>query len=98
MIRIFTDFNTESLGKVPIDFPASLKDIEKQGVDLIEGLRVLVYDDSFEMEAVVEKDQGKWHARLIEGTGRDIPGTYRAPNLDLERQLFDRQEKTKGSS
>ncbi len=68
MIRIWADF-TYHPKLLPLIFKGSISDIREQNVNLYEGLHIIVYDDSYEAEAVVEKIKGEWCARIIEGTG-----------------------------
>ena len=68
MIRIWADF-TYQPKLLPLIFKGSVSDIRDQNVNLYEGLHIIVYDDSYEAEAVVEKIKGEWWARIIEGTG-----------------------------
>ena len=71
MIRIWADFTDLGGGLIPLDYKGSIRDIRRQNVVLREGLHIIVYDDSYQSEAIVEKKQGEWYARLIPGTGRD---------------------------
>ena len=72
MIRIFGDFNALSEGRLPLSFKGSIEDIRRQNVELSEGLRVIVYDDQYQAEAVVERVRGEWYGRIVSGTGRVI--------------------------
>jgi hypothetical protein len=70
MIRIFGDFNALSGGHIPLYSQGSLEDIRKQNVELREGLRVIVYDDQCQADAIVEKIGGEWYGRVVESTVR----------------------------
>ncbi|MBO0888999.1 hypothetical protein J2P12_07865 [Candidatus Bathyarchaeota archaeon] len=70
MIRIFADFNAREGDRLPLDFEGSFSDIRKQKVELQDGLRIIVYDDQVEAEAVVQNVKGEWYARIIDGTLR----------------------------
>jgi hypothetical protein len=70
MIRIFGDFNALSEGRLPLFFKGSTEDIRRQNVELSEGLRVILYDDQYQAEAVVHKVRGEWYGWIIPGTGR----------------------------
>ncbi len=68
LIRIYGNFNNvEANGCIPL-FDAD--DTKSEQVELKEGLRVLVWDASFEEEGVLELREGEWWARLLPGTGR----------------------------
>ena len=71
MIRIWADFNALQGEYLALDFEGSFRDIRRQRVELSEGLHVIIYDDSYQSEAIVEKVKGVWLARLIPGTRRD---------------------------
>lgn len=70
MIRIFADFNALDGDKLPLIFKGSVEDITRQNVDLREGLLIIVYDDGYEAEAMLEKVRGEWYAKVVAGTGR----------------------------
>ena len=53
---------------LPLVFKRSVEDISKQNIDLRKGPHIIVYDDSYEAEAVVEKIKGEWWGRIVEGT------------------------------
>jgi hypothetical protein len=71
MIRIWADFTDLGGGLIPLHYKGSIRDIRRQRVELREGLHIVVYDDTYQSEAIVEKVKGEWLARLIPGTGRD---------------------------
>ncbi len=71
MIRIFSDFNYSSR-LLPLRFKGSFEDIRKQNVELREGMHIILYDDMCQAEALVEKVQGEWWARVI-GKITNIP-------------------------
>ena len=71
MIRIWADFTALQGKYLALDFKGSFRDIRRQKVELSEGLHIIVYDDTYQSEAIVEKVKGEWLARLIPGTGRD---------------------------
>jgi len=73
-------------GLIPLDYKGSIRDIRRQNVVLREGLHIIVYDDSYQSEAIVEKKQGEWYARIIPGTGRDASARPPSP-LDDERDF-----------
>jgi len=79
MNRIWADFNALDGDLIPLDFEGSFRDIRRQKVELSEGLHVIVYDDTYQSEAIVEKVKGEWLARLIPGTGRDAPANPPPP-------------------
>jgi len=70
MMRIYADFNAIDGNKLPLIFKGSIRDIQRQNVDLREGMRIIVYDDGYEAEGIVEKVRGEWYAHIVEGTGR----------------------------
>jgi hypothetical protein len=79
MIRIYADFNAREEfesrfegGRVPLFCNGGLQDIRAHNVELHKGLRIIVYDDGCEAEAIVEKVRGDWWARIA-GTIRQIP-------------------------
>ena len=63
MIYIWADFNY-SAKLLPLRFKGSFDDIRRQNVDLREGLRIIVYDDQCQADAIVEKIQGEWWTRV----------------------------------
>jgi hypothetical protein len=65
MIRIFADFNY-STKLLPLRFKGSFEDIRKQNVELREGMHIILYDDMCQAEAIIEKIQGEWWARVTE--------------------------------
>jgi hypothetical protein len=69
-VRIFADFNY-STKLLPLRFKGSNEDLRKQRVDLHQGLHIIVYDDMCQAEAVVEKIDGEWWARVT-GKIREI--------------------------
>ncbi len=71
MIRIFADFNNLSPCRIPLNSEGSLADIRMQNEQLREGMRVLVYDDMCEAEAVVEWFHGGWYGRVVLATFRN---------------------------
>jgi hypothetical protein len=71
MIRIFADFNY-STKLLPLRFKGSFEDIRKQNVELREGMHIILYDDMCQAEAIVEKIQGEWWARVT-GKITNIP-------------------------
>jgi len=71
MIRIFVDFNY-STKLLPLRFKGSFEDIRKHNVELREGMHIILYDDMCQAEAIVEKIQGEWWARVT-GKIANIP-------------------------
>ena len=71
MIRIFADLNY-STKLLPLRFKGSFEDIRKQNVELREGMHIILYDDMCQAEALVEKVQGEWWAR-VNGKITNIP-------------------------
>ena len=71
MIRIWADFTDLGGGLIPLHYKGSTRDIRRQKVELREGLHIVVYHDTYQSEAIVERVKGEWRARLIPGTGRD---------------------------
>lgn len=72
MIRIYTDFNAREGstdphegGRLPLDCLGAFRDIRRQNVELHEGLRIIIYDNDIEAEAVVEMFRGRWYGRLV---------------------------------
>jgi len=72
LIRIHGDFNhKDEAGRVRLDTPDAVRDIEMLGNQLREGERVLVHDvGGYEAECVLERVNKGWRARVISGTGR----------------------------
>ena len=72
LMRIYGNFNdVEADGRIPL---YDADDTKNERVELKEGLRVLVWDASFEQEGIVEFKEGEWWARLVPSTGRRRPG------------------------
>jgi hypothetical protein len=71
MIRICTDFTAREGGdphgggRVPLDLLGSFRDMRRQNVELHEGLRIIIYENDIEAEAIVEMSRGKWYGRLV---------------------------------
>ncbi len=80
MIRIWADFNGIDGDRLALDVKGSIADIRRQGVVFREGLRIIVYDDGYQAEAIVERVEGEWFARVIPGTGRAVDS--KPPPLD----------------
>jgi hypothetical protein len=70
MIRIWADFNALDGDLIPLDFKGSFADIRQQKVELREGLHIMVYDDGYRAEGIVEKVKNRWYARIVPGTGQ----------------------------
>ena len=85
MTRIWADFTDLGGGLIPLDYEGSIRDIRRQKIELREGLHIIVYDDTYQSEAIVEKVKGEWLARLIPGTGRDAPANPPPPIGEDER-------------
>jgi len=85
MIRIWADFTDLGGGLIPLDYKGSIRDIRRQNVVLREGLHIIVYDDTYQSEAIVEKIKEEWLARLIPGTGRDARANPPPPIDENER-------------
>ena len=47
MIRIWADFTDLGGGHIPLHYKGSTRDIRRQKVELREGLRIVVYDDTY---------------------------------------------------
>lgn len=75
MYRIFADFNALSHGRLPLSFKGSEEDIRRQGIQLRDGLRLIVYDDECEAEGIVVRKSGEWIAQVVEGTLHSIGGS-----------------------
>jgi hypothetical protein len=96
MIRIFTDWNAREDargrfegGFVPLTCLGSYVDIRRQNVELQEGLHIIVYDEELQAEAVLEKYQGDWWARLV-GTITEIPeGERTIPDPNYQPSVSD---------
>ena len=61
-IRIWADFTALQGEYLALDFKGSFRDIRRQKVELSEGLHIIVYDDTYQSEAIVEKVKGEWLA------------------------------------
>jgi hypothetical protein len=72
MIRIWGDFNNRDGDWIILDTVGSKKDLRRYAKQLREGLRVVVHDDSYEAEGILEWKGGVWRARILWDTGRNM--------------------------
>jgi hypothetical protein len=73
LIRIYGDFNhRDQQDRVRLDTFGSERDLAKLQTVLEPGLRVQVYDDSYEAEGILEIVEGGWRARILWETGKDL--------------------------
>lgn len=72
MIRIWVDFNNRDGDWVILDTAGSKEDLRRHSKLLREGLRVLIHDDSYQAEGILESLGGVWRARILWETGRDL--------------------------
>ncbi len=73
VIIVYGDFNHRDVrGRVRLDTVGSEEDLRKVRVALTPGLRVTVYDDSYQAEGIMEFVEGTWRARILWETGKDI--------------------------
>jgi len=72
---IYVDWNEEfGHDLMGLHCPGSVADIEKQKLTLENGMRVKLYGDDLEAEAIIQFDQkGKiWMGKIIEGTLKTV--------------------------
>ncbi len=74
MLRFYVDFNyCDDVDLIVVRADLRLN-AEIDESSLIEDLRVLLYDESLECEAILRRGKrGQWVAKLDRGTLRDIP-------------------------
>jgi hypothetical protein len=58
MIRIWAEFTALQGEYLALDFEGSFRDIRRQKVEVREGLHIVLYDDTYQSEAIVEKVKG----------------------------------------
>jgi len=78
-----------------------MAEIRMQNAQLREGSRVLVYDSTFEAQAIVDKFQGCWYAQVRCETVRDANERLHAEWIDalhLELQKMKPDKKNPESN
>ncbi len=63
--RVYGDFNGLDRGYVPLDTHGSTEDLEAFGDAVQDGLSIVVFDDSCEADAVLERLGDEWSARIV---------------------------------
>jgi hypothetical protein len=66
--KVFVDFNnTDDRGRIRLDTPGTIDDLCDQGIELVEGLELTLYQVDVEMKAVVEYslEEQQWVARRV---------------------------------
>jgi len=73
--EIYVDWN-DNYGPnlIELDCAGSQRDIEKQGITLTEGLKVKIYGDELEAEAIIRHfpNERTWVAEVLEGTLKTV--------------------------
>jgi hypothetical protein len=73
VVRIWGDFNNLiARDLVLLNTLGSLRDLERLGRKLRSGLRVVIYDGSYEAEGILELVGKHWRARILWETWRDV--------------------------
>ena len=101
MLHIFADFNDFPGWRVPLGYPGPMAEIRMQNAQLREGSRVLVYDSTFEAQAILDKFQGCWYAQVRCETVRDANERLHAEWIDalhLELQKMKPDKKNPESN
>lgn len=65
--RVFVDFgNADDMGRVRLNTVGTINDLCDQGIELVEGLELTLYQEEVEMQAVVEYslEEQQWVAKV----------------------------------
>ncbi len=65
--RVFADFmNSDRVGRVRLSCAGTVEDLQHLGLQLVPGLRLLLYNEEVEAEGVVEysEEERRWVARI----------------------------------
>lgn len=74
MKRIFADFNNfDTQGRVRLNTNGTKEDLKKLELRLVNGMKLLLYDDGLQVEAVVEfsNEENIWVATIDVITNHD---------------------------
>ena len=66
--RVFVDFNnTDDKGRVRLNTEGTIDDLRSQGIELVEGLELTMYQVEVEMQGVVEYslEERMWVSRRV---------------------------------
>ncbi|MFZ2959788.1 MAG: hypothetical protein WA705_23145 [Candidatus Ozemobacteraceae bacterium] len=73
MIRIWGDFNSrDEEDRIRLNTVGSLEDLDKYPKQIRGGLRIIVFDDDFEVDGILEFSEGIWKAKLLLDTGKTV--------------------------
>jgi len=77
LVRLYGDLaNLDPRGRAIL---RHAEDAESEGIELKEGLRVLVWDGEYEAEGTLEYSEGHWRARIDWNTAIDRETGERLP-------------------
>ena len=77
MLRIWANFNrVDRQGRVTLE---NVDDMKSAPVELREGMHVVIWDEELEAEGILELEEGKWRARIVEDSphNKDKSGVRR---------------------